>query len=128
MEPVEGVYFVNADMYQETTINTVRSYFPAGIDFLVRYVFNVLMISDMAPNMTGDNFVDYNSSCEMLECVLNSYVPMVNARGHFVYKIFEGPRTTGSYENVYCRVCQVLKGNIQGEQKIQAEGIPERIK
>ena len=63
------------------------------------------MISDMAPNITGDSFVDYSSSCEMLDCVLSSYVPMVNSGGNFVYKFFEGPRTTGSYENVYCRVC-----------------------
>jgi 23S rRNA U2552 (ribose-2'-O)-methylase RlmE/FtsJ len=49
----------------------------------------------MSPDISGDNVLDYFSSCELLEFVMQKYLPMLKKEGHFVYKFFEGPRSSG---------------------------------
>lgn len=99
MEPVVGVEFIQSDFSLDSTVEQIRRQFPEGVDLLARYLY-LLIYSDMAPNLSGDHFADYTAACNMLDCILDTYINMIANGGVFIYKIFEGPRINGT--NVKC--------------------------
>lgn len=66
----------------------------------------------MAPNLSGDHFSDYTSACNMLDCILSTYINMIAKEGVFIYKIFEGPRTNGIGYSFNYRIYEKVNADI----------------
>ena len=49
-----------------------------------------LVLSDMAPNISGNRVVDQARSLELVECALGAAVRWLNPGGRFVVKMFQG--------------------------------------
>ena len=61
--------------------------------------FNVI-ISDMAPNTSGDHFVDVERSIELCETTLEIAKVNLNKGGNFLCKIFEGDGVNEFFKKV----------------------------
>ena len=83
--PVPGVRFVQGDLtVDETHERIARELAAAGRDH-----FDVV-VSDMAPDMTGSYQVDQARSVHLCEMALRAAARHLRDGGHFVCKVFEG--------------------------------------
>jgi 23S rRNA (uridine2552-2'-O)-methyltransferase len=82
MDPIEGVEFLQADFLSE-----------AGLEWLRERVGERavdVVISDMAPNISGNRAIDQPRSMALVEAALQFADESLNPGGAFLTKIFQG--------------------------------------
>lgn len=82
MDPLAGVAFLQGDFREEAVLNALL----ARIDGR-----NVdVVLSDMAPNMSGNATVDQARSMYLVELALDMCHQVLKKNGSFVVKVFQG--------------------------------------
>ena len=82
MEPITGVLFIQGDFTDEGLVTTLLSSIPnAKADWVV---------SDMAPNMSGNESVDIPRSMYLSELALAFALQVLEKDGGFLIKVFQG--------------------------------------
>lgn len=82
MQPIRGVEFIQGDFTEK-----------AVLDLLEKSLKNMpvdLVISDMAPNMSGIGLVDQARAMHLVELALEFSVAWLNPGGNFLVKLFIG--------------------------------------
>ena len=82
-DPIDGVETVRGDMTDEETRNRI-------ID---RVGEADAVVSDMAPNMTGEYSLDHARSVYLARTAFETSLDLLAPGGDFVAKVFEGPDT-----------------------------------
>jgi len=83
MEPIEHVHFIKGDFQDEHVL--------AQVDTLLDGRSIDLVISDMAPNITGVRSVDEAKYEGLLDSVLYFCEQRLKTNSHLLVKLFEGP-------------------------------------
>lgn len=81
IDPIEGVTLVRGDMTEEDTREEVRDIAGGEVD---------VVISDMAPNMTGEYSLDQARSVYLAQMAFETALDVLKPGGDFVVKVFEG--------------------------------------
>ncbi|EKE79314.1 23S rRNA (uridine(2552)-2'-O)-methyltransferase RlmE [Idiomarina xiamenensis] len=82
MDPIAGVDFLQGDFREEAVLNALLSRIGGN---------NVdLVLSDMAPNMSGNENVDIPRSMYLVELALDMCHQVMKPGGSFVVKVFQG--------------------------------------
>jgi 23S rRNA (uridine2552-2'-O)-methyltransferase len=82
MTPLTGVHFIQGDFREDSVLdelNLVLNSQPIG-----------LVLSDMAPNITGVDSIDQPSSMYLVELALHFAVENLSKQGVFLVKVFQG--------------------------------------
>lgn len=82
MEPLEGVHFIQGDFCEESVLNQLHSVLDGAPVNLV--------LSDMAPNMSGNKAVDQPRSLYLAELALEMAKSVLTKEGVFLVKLFHG--------------------------------------
>lgn len=82
MEPVAGVTFIQGDFTEESVLDEITR---AAGDKTVD-----LVMSDMAPNFSGNKSVDQPRSVYLVELALDCAYKLLNKNGSFLAKVFQG--------------------------------------
>jgi 23S rRNA (uridine2552-2'-O)-methyltransferase len=82
MEPLEGVDFIQGDFKEEAVLNQLY-------DMLDGEVINVVL-SDMAPNLSGNKDADQARAIYLGELALDTAVNVLAKGGTFLVKMFQG--------------------------------------
>lgn len=82
IDPIVGVTFIQGDFCQEHTVQKL-------IDTMGGQALD-LVISDMAPNITGMRTIDQARSAYLAECALDFAKRNLKPGGHFLVKVFQG--------------------------------------
>ena len=82
MEPIEGVEFVRGDFREDAVLEALRAALGGGGADLV--------MSDMAPNMTGMDAIDQPASMALTELAHALAVEVLESGGNLVTKMFQG--------------------------------------
>ncbi|MET0660663.1 MAG: 23S rRNA (uridine(2552)-2'-O)-methyltransferase RlmE [Steroidobacteraceae bacterium] len=85
MEPVKNVDFIQGDFTEEAVFNQILAALNGAKPDLI--------ISDIAPNITGIDSADQGSSIYLVELALDMVRRVLKPKGNFVAKVFQG---TGS--------------------------------
>ena len=85
MDSLPGVDFVQGDFTEDAVLQQVIERLPAGTADLV--------ISDMAPNLSGNKAVDQPRSMYLAELALDLARKVLKPGGDFVCKVFQGEGT-----------------------------------
>ncbi|TAK71942.1 MAG: 23S rRNA (uridine(2552)-2'-O)-methyltransferase RlmE [Gammaproteobacteria bacterium] len=80
MEPIEGVDFIQGDFSDEAILNAL----------LARVSTVDWVISDMAPNMSGQESVDIPSAMYLAELAFDFALRVLSSEGGFLIKLFQG--------------------------------------
>ena len=83
VEPLPGVTFFQGDFREEEVLNTLMEHL-AGREV-------DLVMSDMAPNMSGNRVVDQARGMHLAELALDTAKDILRPGGTFVTKLFQGP-------------------------------------
>jgi len=82
MDPIARVDFIQGDFREEASLRELETYLNnSAID---------LVISDMAPNLSGMKSVDLPLSIDLIELAMDFASGWLRPGGHFVAKAFEG--------------------------------------
>ncbi len=81
MEPIQGVKFLNNDIFVESTKNSIKSFFEDKID---------VIISDMAADTTGNKSLDSIRTNQLCLEALEFSLKILKPNGVFVSKLFMG--------------------------------------
>ena len=81
MQPLPGVYTIQADITQPETIARIEEVLPDSAD---------LVLSDVAPAASGVHLVDHARSIQLAEASLKIALHFLKGRGAFVVKVFQG--------------------------------------
>lgn len=82
MSPLPGVAFVEGDFTEDDVFNALLSAIPGGdVD---------MVISDMAPNMSGNRSLDQSRSMYLAELALDFALTALKPGGGFLVKVFQG--------------------------------------
>ncbi|MFC7082089.1 23S rRNA (uridine(2552)-2'-O)-methyltransferase [Halorussus caseinilyticus] len=81
IDPVDGVETVRGDMTDESTREEVRTIAGDAVD---------VVVSDMAPNMTGEYSVDHARSVHLARQAFETALDVLDTGGDFAVKVFEG--------------------------------------
>lgn len=73
---------IRGDVTEESTISEIKERLPGGSADVV--------LSDMAPEMTGEYGLDQARSVYLAEQAYNTAVALLSPGGHFVVKVFQG--------------------------------------
>ena len=82
MTPLSGVHFIKGDFREDEVLdelNIVLNSEPIG-----------LVLSDMAPNITGVDAIDQPSSMYLVELALHFAIENLSKQGVFLVKVFQG--------------------------------------
>jgi len=82
MDSLAGVEFVQGDFTEEAVLNEILNLMGGAAADLV--------ISDMAPNMSGNGSVDQPASMYLVELALDMARQVLKPKGVFVAKVFQG--------------------------------------
>jgi 23S rRNA (uridine2552-2'-O)-methyltransferase len=82
MSPLAGVEFIQGDFTEEAVLNQILSVMDGELADVV--------ISDMAPNMSGNNAVDQPAAMYLVELALDMAREVLKPNGSFVAKVFQG--------------------------------------
>ncbi|CAI48710.1 23S rRNA (uridine-2'-O-) methyltransferase [Natronomonas pharaonis DSM 2160] len=83
IDPIEGVETVRGDMTEDATREKVRALVGEAD----------VVISDMAPNMTGEYSLDHARSVHLARMAFETALDLLAPNGDLVAKVFEGPDT-----------------------------------
>lgn len=82
MDPIAGVDFLEGDFREEAVLNALLNRIGgANVD---------VVLSDMAPNMSGNKTVDQSRSMYLVELALDMCKQVLKPNGSFVVKVFQG--------------------------------------
>lgn len=81
MDPIAGVEFVQGDFREDEVLAAVRAALGGGAN---------LVMSDMAPNMSGMDAIDQPASMALTELAHELAVEVVESGGSLVTKMFQG--------------------------------------
>ena len=81
IDPLDGVETIKGDMTNEKTRERVREIAGGAVD---------VVVSDMAPNMTGEYSLDQARSVYLVQMALETALEVLKPGGDFVAKVFEG--------------------------------------
>ena len=82
MDPIEDVNFIQGDFTEESVFDELMSVIDGRpVD---------LVISDMAPNMSGVASIDQPGAMYLVELALDMERQVLRPNGHFVAKVFQG--------------------------------------
>ncbi len=82
MEPLDNVDFIQGDFRELAVLEQLQTLLAgATVD---------LVLSDMAPNMTGNKGVDQPNSMYLCELALDTARLILNSGGSFLVKVFQG--------------------------------------
>jgi 23S rRNA (uridine2552-2'-O)-methyltransferase len=82
MDPIAGVDFLEGDFRDETVLHTLLSRIGGNsVD---------IVLSDMAPNMSGNDNVDQPRAMYLIELALDMCHQVLKPGGSFVVKVFHG--------------------------------------
>ncbi|WP_128477059.1 23S rRNA (uridine(2552)-2'-O)-methyltransferase [Halorussus pelagicus] len=81
VKDVDGVETVRGDMTEESTKEEVRDIAGDDVD---------VVVSDMAPNMTGEYSVDHARSVHLARQAFETALDVLDTGGDFAVKVFEG--------------------------------------
>ncbi|MFC4450735.1 23S rRNA (uridine(2552)-2'-O)-methyltransferase [Halorussus aquaticus] len=81
IDPIDGVETVRGDMTEESTKQEVRDIAGDSVD---------VVLSDMAPNMTGEYSVDHARSVHLARQAFETALDVLDSGGDFAVKVFEG--------------------------------------
>ncbi len=84
MQVISGVDFIQGDFTENEVYNKI-------LHKIANTKFNVVL-SDMAPNMSGHLSVDVHKSMYLAELALNLAIKSLSNNGYFCVKIFQGER------------------------------------
>jgi 23S rRNA (uridine2552-2'-O)-methyltransferase len=82
MDSMAGVEFIQGDFTEESVLNEILNVMGGAAADLV--------ISDMAPNMSGNGAVDQPASMYLVELALDMARQVLKPKGVFVAKVFQG--------------------------------------
>ena len=82
MDPVSGVEFIQGDFTEDVTWGRLQQ--------LVKNRSVDLVISDMAPNISGSQEIDQPAMIHLAEMSLDLALKSLDARGVFISKLFHG--------------------------------------
>lgn len=82
MSPLPGVTFVQGDFTEEAVYEEILG--------LMGDELADLVISDMAPNMSGNSAVDQPQAMYLVELALDMAIQVLRPGGHFLVKVFQG--------------------------------------
>jgi len=82
IDPIDGVETVRGDMTDDETKEAVREVAGESVD---------VVLSDMAPNMTGEYSVDHARSVYLARQAFETALDVLDSGGDFAVKVFEGP-------------------------------------
>lgn len=82
MEPLEGVDFIQGDFREEAVINQLYAVLDGAPISLV--------LSDMAPNMSGNKEIDQPRAMYLAELALDTAKTVLSKNGTFLVKLFHG--------------------------------------
>lgn len=82
MDPIDGVTFIQGDFVEDETLRQLAE--AIGSDTVD------LVLSDMAPNMTGVDSIDQPSSMYLVELALDFAINNLSKNGSFLVKVFQG--------------------------------------
>jgi 23S rRNA (uridine2552-2'-O)-methyltransferase len=85
IDPIDGVETVRGDMTEADTRERVAEAVGAGEDPVVDVV-----LSDMAPNMTGEYSLDHARSIHLARQAFDTALTVLGPGGDFVAKVFDG--------------------------------------
>jgi 23S rRNA (uridine2552-2'-O)-methyltransferase len=85
MDPIKNVDFIQGDFTEESVFNQIMAALNGAKPDLI--------ISDIAPNITGIDSADQGTSIYLVELALDMVRRALKPRGNFVAKVFQG---TGS--------------------------------
>ncbi len=83
IKPIDGVETVRGDMTDEETRQRIRDLIDEAD----------VVVSDMAPNMTGEYSLDHARSIHLARTAFETSLELLAPGGDFVAKVFEGPDT-----------------------------------
>ncbi|NIR29238.1 MAG: 23S rRNA methyltransferase [Gammaproteobacteria bacterium] len=113
MAPLEGVTFVRGDFHEqavlETLLETLSPHAPE------------LVMSDMAPNMSGIKAVDQPRIIELAELALDLCGHVLAPGGHLVVKVFQGQGYQAYLDALRCRFARVQVHKPQASRSQSAE-------
>ncbi|HUV80128.1 MAG TPA: RlmE family RNA methyltransferase [Candidatus Bathyarchaeia archaeon] len=95
MTPIEGVAVIKGDITNEETITTIQE----ALASKERKTVDVV-ISDAAPQLSGNKDLDQFRSCELSTAALNVATELLKGNGNFVTKIFQGEYYPEFYKSV----------------------------
>ena len=82
MEPIEGVTFIQGDFRENAVLNELTTVLDsAPVD---------IVLSDMAPNMSGSKGIDQPNAMYLAELALDTAKTVLVKRGSFLVKVFQG--------------------------------------
>ncbi|NHN60436.1 MULTISPECIES: RlmE family RNA methyltransferase [Halorussus] len=81
IDSIDGVETVRGDMTEESTKEEVREVAGGAVD---------VVLSDMAPNMTGEYSVDHARSVHLARQAFETALDVLDTGGDFAVKVFEG--------------------------------------
>ena len=82
MDPIAGVSFLQGDFREDSVLEAL-------LDKIQPSMVNVVM-SDMAPNIAGNNSVDQPRAMYLVELALDMCRQVLAPNGSFVVKVFQG--------------------------------------
>lgn len=82
MEPIPGVTFFQGDFTEDAGLDAIKGF--------LRDQQADLVISDMAPNLSGMKAVDLPKSVDLVELAIHCADDFLVSGGHFLAKAFEG--------------------------------------
>ena len=82
MDPVSGVEFIQGDFTEDLTWGRLQQ--------LVKNKWVDLVISDMAPNLSGSQEIDQPAMMHLAEMSLDLALKSLDAKGVFISKLFHG--------------------------------------
>jgi 23S rRNA (uridine2552-2'-O)-methyltransferase len=82
IDPIDGVHFIQGDFRDEVVFNQLLATLDgAAVD---------LVMSDMAPNMSGNREIDQPSAMYLGELALDTAKAVLTKNGTFLVKLFQG--------------------------------------
>lgn len=93
IDPIDGVETVRGDMTDEETQERIAERIGASDTETTSEGGADVVISDMAPNMTGEYSLDHARSVYLARTAFETSLDLLAPGGDFVAKVFEGPDT-----------------------------------
>jgi 23S rRNA (uridine2552-2'-O)-methyltransferase len=89
--PIEKVIFIRGDIRKDSVVSRLLEQVPQGVD---------VVLSDMAPNISGNYPYDHARSVDLCEHALVFASRVLREGGNFVTKVFYGDMTKGFVSRV----------------------------
>jgi 23S rRNA (uridine2552-2'-O)-methyltransferase len=100
MEAIDGVDFIQGDFREEDVLNSLY-------EILNQAPVNLVM-SDMAPNMSGNKAVDQPRAVYLAELALDTAKTVLSKNGSFLVKLFHGEGFETYYQDVQSHFTKVI--------------------